>query len=174
MRVHLVGSVERTRVLYIADQVVNSITTTLSIELPSFSLNFLNLTLVFELDLFSMPFFGCLTRGGFRVSFFLMTCGPPAFVAVLWLLQRLHVLRPAEVWRAWSMLLFLCFPRTCGILVDVFLCRTLADGTELRECSALYAPVAADVDVYACHWQTTVSSFEEFMCVLVCAQWRRT
>ena len=70
----------------------------------------------------------------------MMTCGPPLLVLGFILLRHAEVLTAAEVWRFSVLMLFLCFPRTCAVLVEVFICRELADHTVLRECPPRLLP----------------------------------
>ena len=102
-------------------QILMSISNTLTIKWPSFTLNYLVWMRLFTLDLPVLPFVGCLSRSSFVNTFFLTVSGPPIIIASMMMLQTVGLVTGHEVWRNTIYLLFLCYPRTCETIVNALL-----------------------------------------------------
>ena len=103
-------------------QVLMSVTSTLEMEWPQFTLDFFAWMRLFTFDLMVLPFVGCLNRSSYVNAFFITVLSPGVFIIVMILLRRVHLQSKHDVWRNSIYLLFLVYPRTCETIVNAFLC----------------------------------------------------
>ena len=111
-------------------QILFSLTTTLIIRWPPFTLKFFGYLKILSLNLPGLPFMGCLGRNSFMGSFWGMVLGPMLIVAGLFLLQYAEKISREKAWKFTIYLLFMTYPTTCEYIVRAFQCYEMADGTE--------------------------------------------